>query len=285
MRHDDPVHAATSPQRAVWTARELRDTGATRREISAAMELGRLVRIRAGWYAAPHAHSDVVAAVQAGGSLTCAGALRRHGAWVLEDHSHVRIAPRAAARSLDRRVHHLPGRAVGGVDDVATALGVAARCLPLDSLVAVVDSCLHQRLIHPADSDLCGTSTGRRALELADARAESGLESLGRIRLRRLGLRVTVQARINGVGRVDLLVGDRLVVEFDGDRWHSTAEQREQDRRRDAILVSTGRLVIRAGYERTVHQWPVLEQQILAIVHRDDHLWRRAQRTAVHGFG
>jgi very-short-patch-repair endonuclease len=43
---------------------------------------------------------------------------------------------------------------------------------------------------------------------------------------------------------------ERVDVELDGDRYHSTREQREHDRRRDAALASAGWLTLRFSHER-----------------------------------
>ena len=119
-----------------------------------------------------------------------------------------------------------------------------------------------------------------RLLALADGRAQSGLETLARLRLRSRGLKIRVQVTIPPVGRVDLLVGDRLVIELDGDEWHSTREQREEDRRRDSALVARGYLVMRAGYHRVLDDWDAFEREVLAVVRRREHRWR-----AVHHVG
>lgn len=51
--------------------------------------------------------------------------------------------------------------------------------------------------------------------------------------------------------RLDLAYPDEKVdVEMDGDRYHSTRQQRERDRRRDAALASIGWLTLRFSYDR-----------------------------------
>lgn len=58
-------------------------------------------------------------------------------------------------------------------------------------------------------------------LDLVDMSAESGLETKARLRLRALGIPYRAQVRISRVGHVDLLIGERLVLELDGGAWHS----------------------------------------------------------------
>ena len=51
--------------------------------------------------------------------------------------------------------------------------------------------------------------------------------------------------------RLDLaFVAERVAVEMDGERWHSTREQRERDRRRDAALASAGWVTLRFSHRR-----------------------------------
>jgi very-short-patch-repair endonuclease len=95
--------------------------------------------------------------------------------------------------------------------------------------------------------------------------------------LRSRNLRVRPQVWIPGVGRVDLLIGDRLVLELDGREWH---QDFERDRARDRALVARGYLVLRASYRQVLEDWPTIEAQIAEIVARRDHRWRR---TPTHG--
>ncbi|WBU39178.1 type IV toxin-antitoxin system AbiEi family antitoxin domain-containing protein [Homoserinibacter sp. YIM 151385] len=265
----------------ILTYRELRQRGLSRRAIERMIEDGRLRRVRTGHYATAVAEPDVTRAVRVGGSVTCAAALRRHGVWVLERTSHVRVDRDARRRSEagGPPVHRLAGISFQGVDDVETAMRAACRCLSLESLVAAADSALELGLIDQAglEAAMSGSARGRDALARTDARAESGLESIVRVRLRSLGIRVEPQVRIDGIGRVDLLIGNRLVIELDGDRWHSTAEQRESDRRRDVALQRRGYIVLRFGYHRVIEQWDDALADILAFVRRGAH------RGAVHG--
>ncbi len=51
--------------------------------------------------------------------------------------------------------------------------------------------------------------------------------------------------------RLDLaFIAERVAVEMDGERWHSTREQRERDRRRDAALASAGWVTLRFSHRR-----------------------------------
>jgi very-short-patch-repair endonuclease len=195
----------------------------------------------------------------------------------------VRVSPARHVVGTAPRIHRLDGRSENGVDDVITALIVATACMQTEHAICALDSALQLGKVSVAlaQSRLLG-ARGRRVVGLADGRSQSGIETLTRLRLRSLGIRLRVQVAVEGVGRVDILVGDRLVIELDGDAWHSTVEQRETDRRRDSALVALGYLVIRAGYWRVLTEWDGLEQEVLAIVRRDEHLWRNIHPGRVH---
>ena len=80
------------------------------------------------------------------------------------------------------------------------------------------------------------------------------------------------------MGNVDLVVGDRLVVELDGAAWHERPGDFEADRRRDRELAALGYVVIRASYRQVMTEWSEIEEQILRIVRRQGHLWPRRRR-------
>lgn len=81
-----------------------------------------------------------------------------------------------------------------------------------------------------------------------DPRAESGTETLVRLALTRAGLSAVPQVRIPGVGRVDLLVGSRVIVEVDSVAWHDDDASRARDYRRDLMLFRLGYVVVRVSW-------------------------------------
>ena len=112
----------------------------------------------------------------------------------------------------------------------------------------------------------------REAIALARRDAESGLESLVRWRLRHLGLTVRTQVRIDTVGRVDLVIGDRLIVEVDGAENHGSAEHRHRDLLRDVRAAARGYVTLRFDDALVVHDWETVERAIHAHVQRQLHL-------------
>jgi very-short-patch-repair endonuclease len=105
-------------------------------------------------------------------------------------------------------------------------------------------------------------------LDQASGLSGSGVETLFVSRIRRLGVRVRQQVQI-GPDRVDAVIGDRLVVELDGAKFHDP----HADYARDARLVIAGRHVLRFDYWQVLYDWHTVEKVVLASIIRGDHLW------------
>ncbi|WP_344342725.1 endonuclease domain-containing protein [Agrococcus versicolor] len=144
----------------------------------------------------------------------------------------------------------------------------------------VGDALLHHRLATRDQLERWSTPAPQRVRTLLDRLddAESGLESIVRLRLRALGVTVRAQVWI-GTRRVDLLVGERLVVECDGAEHHGVWQAHEADRARDRALTALGFVVVRLTYRQILDDWPVVEQDLLAIIRRGEH---RAPRRRDH---
>jgi len=80
------------------------------------------------------------------------------------------------------------------------------------------------------------------------------------------------QVAVPGVGKVDFLIGERLVVEIDSRTFHDTPEGRVIDRRRDLVLSVAGYRCLRFGYEQVVDTMGRVIAAVRAAVSRGDHL-------------
>jgi len=268
----------------VLSASQLDDLGLTRRLRDDAVAQGRLLRIRRGWFARPGADDEVVAAVRAQGCLSCASALRLRGVWVPESLSgpHVRHADHRREQGRRGCMPHGTNPPVrSAVDDLETAFRCVLRCGSAEDVVVVADSVLHLGLSTRDELASWASGAPRKvaALLAATDLAESGLESIVRVRLRSCRLRVRAQVWI-GDRRVDLVVGDRLIVECDGAEHHGSWAAHSADRARDRALVAAGFLVMRVTYRQVLDDWPTIEQEILSVVRRREHRWPR-RRDAV----
>jgi very-short-patch-repair endonuclease len=105
----------------------------------------------------------------------------------------------------------------------------------------------------------------RPALALVDPRAESVLETLLRLAMRRRGIDPVIpQFRPHPAHRVDFLVGSDLLVEADGEGYHDE----EKDRIRDAFLRGLGYRVLRFSYARIMHEMDAVLDEIEAALAR-----------------
>jgi len=153
------------------------------------------------------------------------------------------------------------------------AVAAAANCLGTESLIVVLDSMLNKQMIEMADARAIVSASRYAHLNLTercDATSESGTETIIRLRLRARGIRLRTQVDIPGVGRVDILVGDRLIIEADSREHHLPKYQ--SDRTRDRVATALGFLAIRLTYEDVVHRWDVAEADILSVIRRRAHL-------------
>jgi very-short-patch-repair endonuclease len=242
----------------VWTAADLRSSGMRRHGIVTAVSDGRLVRARRDHYLDPEVAPELIAAVAAGGVLTCVSALRLLGVFVLDRPClHVQVPPHATRLPEPGSdvVRHWGHSVEGAVPRGACAAPLdllvhAVRCQPPRAAVATIDSALHTGLVR--SSDLARVFAAlpiryRPLLALADGRAESGPETFTRLLLRGVAKKVEVQVRIAGVGRVDLLVDGWLVVECDSEAHHLGSEAYRTDRGRDLGLAAAGYTTLRVA--------------------------------------
>ena len=265
------------------TRRELLAEGRTGREIAAAVHRGELIRARRGHYLPSAAPASLIAAVRVGGRLACVSELRSRGIWVVDDDQRVHVhVPSNASRLRDpadrgrplspdagARTHWQdlrdPARASPGHVSMVDALLQSVGCLPARLLAASVDSALRAGLSLAAQQILMTDPVLRGLLAHADTSAESGLETIVRELARDLRFAVRTQVPIDGVGFVDMVIEDRIVVEADGLAFHSGAAV-ARDRRRDAAVVASGRTVLRFGYPQIVGEPETVARSLIAAV-------------------
>ncbi|MCK8476595.1 type IV toxin-antitoxin system AbiEi family antitoxin domain-containing protein [Microbacterium aurugineum] len=216
---------------------QLAPFGCTRRNLSDAVRRGEVLRLRPGVFAAPASAPGLRAAALHGGALTCASALRMHGVWVLEDDTVPHVWLGAAGRTHThvscRCVEHFrPGTMQLGLAPVELALVHSFRCHGEEFFFAAYESAWRQRLIgRVARSRIRSAlpASARWLVDLAREDADSGLESIVRLRLYLLGIVVQTQTTIADVGRVDFVLEGRVILEIDGRENHDGPSQRHRD--------------------------------------------------------
>ena len=263
-RFSATLEGMNSPARTVERVRRLGGTarvsdliaaGTTDRVLARAVDSGQLVRIKRGLVSLPDPDPAIRQALVAGGLITCVSAVKEHGLWGVKDpellhlwvpHGHPVAAERHRGVLAGRR---LPGAYVPVLDAVLHAL----RCRPPLEALVIAESAV--RLGRVTVADLLGCLQGPRNGPVRDVvgrigyDAESPLEIIARELFRQVGLRVETQVRIEGVGRVDLLVEGRLIVELDGFDFHWTRTEFRKDRRRNNAGVLSGLPTLRYIYE------------------------------------
>ncbi|MDW4572248.1 DUF559 domain-containing protein [Microbacterium sp. M3] len=265
------------------TFAELRASGLTRASISQALQTGGLRSLRRGVYERLGCCPAVTDAAAHGGSLACVTAAEHLGLWVAEHDGGLHVGLRRNARAYPHggcaciphwNDDHAKVSAFG-VPSVRVVLRQILRCQGLEAFFVALESALRQRRLSKADIAWLGAHTNpaaRDAIAFARTDADSGLESLLRWRLRRHGLSVRTQQSIVAVGRVDFVIGRRLIVEVDGAPNHDGESHRHKDLVRDANAAAWGFVTLRFDYALVVHDWETVELAILGHVDRGLHL-------------
>jgi very-short-patch-repair endonuclease len=271
---------------AVQTYRELRASGLSRAAIAAQLAGLRLTRLRRGVYAWTTACEDACTAASHGGRMACITAARHRGLWTLDQGDGVHVWMRAHGH---RSPHDGPdcgciahwdagepaGRDAFGIPSTPRILRQVLACRGVEEFFVALESALRQRMLTPDGLAWLRAHTNdeaRTALELARSDADSGLESLLRWRLRRWGLPIRTQARIPSVGVVDVLIGDKLLIEADGVENHDAGPLRHKDLARDANAAAWGYVTLRFDYALIVHDWDLVERAILGQLAAGHHL-------------
>ncbi|QCR18642.1 hypothetical protein C1N71_03570 [Agrococcus sp. SGAir0287] len=267
---------------------QLRARGFGRADVVEARRRGGLRKVRRGWCAVPDADADAVAAVRVRGQATCITAARALGLWTVDDgRLHVAV-PGNGSRLNPRQegappAHHDPTvvvhwRARTAAPTMARqplrdVLVHVAECQPPDLALAVLDSAVRQGRCSLGwlRRVLSDSARGRELATVVDGSADAGGESIVRWRLRAARVRAIPQFRVEGLGRRDFLVGERLIVEIDGREHHALVEGFARDRWLDRELQLRGYDVLRFTYAEILHDWDRVLATIMRAVDADRH--------------
>lgn len=264
---------------------ELARVGVDRHSLRAALEAGELRRVREGVYATPDTGAEVITAVLHGGALGCANRLRAEGLWLIgcDERVHVSMPPTGRRRPHDgcECVSHWTATTTdGGTAPLVDALVQLLQCRGTEDFFVALESAMRKRRLSRSGVQRLRArvqAQHRHLVDFARWDADSGLESLLRLRFRRSGLDLAPQVRIPGVGRVDFVLVGLVVVEVDGVPGHADSLiSRHKDLVRDAVASAHGLETLRFDYALVVHDWPLVEAAILAAVARARR--RRARR-------
>lgn len=262
----------------VARVRALLDLGIGDHRIRQAISSGAVFRVRRGWVARRGADLELVAAAQIGVVLSCITQARRPGIWTVEgDDVHLAATPGTTLlRTTTAHVHWsrplLPRRPDALVDPVENVLALVAYCQPYEAGLAAWESALRLGMLdREVMRRLPLGPAARRLLDAAQPFADAGTETVVMSRLR--WLKLPMQRQVVLAGRpVDLLIGERLVIQIDG--GHHVDAQRLRDNEHDALLRLMGYHVIRIGYRQIFDDWPYVQGLITRAIGQGLHLTR-----------
>ena len=277
---------------SVATTGELGRAGISARMVAQAVGRGDLVRVRRGWYAV--ADTPVVRALRAGGAAGCITGAALHGCWAAAD-TRLHVAVLNHARTIndpdsgrplhsagDRLVVHwtaaVPLEISRGLLPLADCLDQVIACQDADIAFAILESALARGLLGKRErAELWRIVPRSKQSLLLAARSDagSGNESIFRFRMLGVGVEMQSQVWVPGVGIVDFLIGDRLLVEIDSESHHGGREARLRDIARDAAAASLGAITLRFDQSQILGDWQAVENTVLAVMERGDHLSRR----------
>ncbi|MGB4137749.1 MAG: DUF559 domain-containing protein [Microbacterium sp.] len=260
----------------VARGRTLQRYGVSRKALAAHVDTGRIRRIRPGVFASHDADESIAAAAAHGGTLTCEAALRRHGVWTMTEQPGIHVWMGANGRQHPHVgcscvSHFFDGPTQFGTATVEAALLHVFRCGGEEAFFASFESAWRQRLLSRAARARIAASlpkSTRWLVEFARPDADSGLESLLRLRFHLLGIRLDCQIVIDGVGKVDFVAAKRLIIEVDGKENHHSPGKRHKDLVRDAAASALGYECLRFDYAQVMYDWPSVRRAILAALRR-----------------
>lgn len=260
----------------ITRTRTLLDAGVSTYALRRAKASGTIFSPRNGWVAVKDADWFALGAVRRGLVISCVTAAERRGLWIPEKGKwHVAAPPHAGRFQVpERTVVHwstpvVPRQRDDVEDDLRNALALIAQCQPFETALVIWESALNKGLVDAqALARLPLPASAREVLVRARPFADSGLETIIIHRLRWMNLPMLPQAWVIG-HRVDLLIGERLVIQLDG-ATH-TGAQRTSDIEHDALLKLRGYHVLRFSYEQIMEHWEQVQAIIMEAVAQGLH--------------
>jgi hypothetical protein len=223
-----------------------------------------------------------------GGRLTCVSALEHYGVFAVSNGFTQVHVDREMSRLRHPRYRHvsLTRDNRDGVElhwrtladessgtevavSLADALVCAVRCQHPWHAVGSLDSALFLGRIDVSELDAVFRRLPLSLRHLRgwlNPRAESGQESVLRQIVRETGLSHAVQVDFAGIGRVDMVVEGRLVVEADSRLAHDGWDKQVRDRTRDLALARLRLMSLRPLYQHIMFEQVAVRDAILGLL-------------------
>lgn len=260
----------------IYSPGELRAAGVTRRHQELLIQAGELRRIRRGWYATDGADPLIERALKAGGRLGCLSGCRHHGVWVPPS-SRLHVVYGRGTDPIARKgfVAHpyIAPCPLGAVWPLGDCLRQVASRHSVEDAMIVAESAVNLKLVTEAEARWALGGLPSKYLHYRErlSPAQSGSETRVRLFFVQRRIPVRAQAKIDGVGIVDLLVGDRLIIECDSQAHHGETNY-ENDRRRDLAARDLGFTTLRLSYQQIWKHWKATQQSLTQEIRTRRHL-------------
>lgn len=258
----------------VYKRTELMAMGLTIYGIRKRVKEGILILLRKGWYATDAALEPVSRAVQLGGTLCRVSGCQVRGIWTPQG-AGLHVAARERLTKTPRDVHtHIYHSDSAAVAPLLDCLSQALRYHDPETGLILLESAVNKNLISTTEAEHLISLAPQRAqskLKRFSPTAQSGSETRVRMFLQGLGVPVAPQFYIPGVGRVDMLVGDSLIVECDSFAHHDKGQDYVRDRQRDVESYKRGCQRIRLSYPQIWTEWEDTQHVLGTSISRGYH--------------
>lgn len=264
----------------MYSMKALEQLGHSPSYIRGMIKSGQLQRISRGWYATPEADHRIVDQIRQGVRIGCLTGCKFHGLWVPPfSGTHVTYRTGTKPQSTSGTVVHRYDAPVSdtAIWNIRDCLGQVLRAHDPETALIVLESAVHLGLIRIYEAHTLIKAAPKRSQHLSRhlADTESGSETRVSYFLRARGVKVRNQVQIPGVGRVDIVAGERLIIECDSKRFHSSQENYEEDRRRDLTSIDLGYETTRLSYTQIWDSWEATRQSLRNQIQRKRHRWPR----------
>lgn len=252
----------------------LRSRGVSRWEIDQGVDGERITRVRRGVLALHDAAPELVTAVCEHARLSCVSAASYYDLWRIREPQEVHLSRTDGVDSacVNHRTRSVPVHPRLPLVGLADVLVHVLQCQPEEESAPIVECALRRGHTVPSflETRLPGRRNGKARFVLAKVgcTADSAIEVVARLILTGAGLDVRSQVPIPGVGRVDFLVENFLVVEVDGAAYHSDRQALQRDLRRNNTTIIGGYALLRFTYEDVIFHPEELLAQVLQVLGR-----------------
>ncbi|WP_062292696.1 DUF559 domain-containing protein [Demequina phytophila] len=274
----DPVIELTKRGGAA-RRKDLLAKGVTRALLSAAVAEGAVRRPMYGIYALPDASTAQILRAAYRADLACMSLCVDAGLPTMDGdtRTHLWVPRNRARRADDRRpvngvvIHRHDHVATTADERLAVGLDLMGLCHDRMAQIVAIDAALRLGKLTPARIEAF-THTDRDRLRWllahCDGLSQSILETIARVTLVAAGFRVVSQAKVPGIGHVDLLVEGRVIVELDGKEHHDKPGAWEEDIRRNNAAAAAGLHDLHFTYATVMYDRPAMVRMVRQALER-----------------